>query len=84
MSENCVYCGKPVNPFDSSTWKLVTGWVGGPKRDSMRLREDTGKYAHNHCIQKLATGQAVDQPEITEAVQPKVTETDPAIEDLFN
>lgn len=65
MSEDCALgCGKPVNPHDIGSWKQVTGWVGGPRKDSMRLREDTGKYAHNHCVQKLQEGQAVDQPSL--------------------
>lgn len=62
MSFNCALgCGKPLNPYDEGIWKEVTGFVGGPKSDSMRLRQDTGRYAHNSCVQKAAQGQAPDQ-----------------------
>lgn len=65
MSTECALgCGKPINPHDLGTWKEVTGWVGGPRKDSMRLREDTGRYAHDACVAKVQSGQAVDQPEI--------------------
>lgn len=57
-------CGNPVNPFDASAWKEVRGFVGGPKKDSMRLREDTGNYAHNACVAKVMEGQSIDQPSI--------------------
>ena len=64
MSEPCDFCGGPVNPHDESTYKQVTGWVHGRKRDSMTLREDTGKYAHTHCIVKAKAGQPIDQPDL--------------------
>ena len=59
-------CGKPVNPHDISTWKEVTGFVGGPKKDSQRLRTDTGRYAHDYCVRKASAGQAPDQPTLDE------------------
>lgn len=65
MSEDCALgCGKPVNPFDKGVWKEVRGFVGGPKKDSMRLREDTGRYAHDACVAKMQEGQAIDQPSL--------------------
>lgn len=74
MSEECALgCGKPVNPHDVGTWKEVRGFVGGPKKDSMRLREDTGRYAHDACVQKMQEGQAVDQPSLyDEVVSPPI------------
>lgn len=66
VSEECALCGHDLNPYDVGTWKEVKGWVGGPKKDSMRLREDTGRHAHNACVEKLQAGQAVDQPTILE------------------
>lgn len=63
-------CGNPVNPHDTGTWKKVTGYVGGPKKDSMRLREDTGEFAHDHCVAKLIEGQAIDQPSMFDGVMP--------------
>jgi hypothetical protein len=56
MSEPCAFCGGPCNPYDQQTWKQVVGWVGGPRKDSMRLRGDTGQYAHDSCVQKAQAG----------------------------
>lgn len=65
MSEECALgCGKPVNPHDLQTWHEITAWVGGPKKDHSRLRDYTGRVAHNHCVGKLQQGQAVDQPDL--------------------
>lgn len=64
-SEPCALgCGRPLNPHDIGTWKEVTGFVGGPGKDSMRLRKDTGRHAHNACVEKVQAGQSVDQPSI--------------------
>lgn len=61
-SVKCVRgCGRDINPHDISTWKEVTGFVGGPKKDSMVLRADTGRYACTPCIHKERAGQAPDQ-----------------------
>lgn len=57
-------CGNPLDKDDPTIWKQVVGWVGGPKKDSMRLRADTGKFAHDECVAKLSAGQAVDQPNL--------------------
>lgn len=64
MSESCTFCKGPVNPHDQSTWKKVSGWVHGPRKDSMTLRQDTGEYAHSHCVEKAKAGQPVDQPDL--------------------
>ena len=65
MTEECALgCGNPLNPYDEGIWKEVKGFVGGPKKDSMRLREDTGRYAHNACVEKANQGQAPDQEEL--------------------
>ena len=61
MTSTCCKCGKPINPHDLSSWKEVTGFVGGPKKDSMVLRTDTGRYACTPCVHKEKTGQAPDQ-----------------------
>lgn len=84
VSEKCVFCGGPVNPHDMSAWKEVTGFVGGPRKDSMRLRKDTGRFAHDSCVHKVNSGQSPDQPEITADVpasDPTPVSTD--IEELF-
>lgn len=67
MTKNCVFCQGPLNPHDLGIWKQVVGWVGGPRKDSMTLRQDTGLYAHDGCIQKSKDGQTADQPDIFEA-----------------
>lgn len=58
----CFYCKGPVNPFDLSAWKRVTGFVGGVKKNSMKLSEDTGEYAHEKCVIKAMQGLSPDQP----------------------
>lgn len=64
-SEPCALgCGRPVNPHDLGTWKEVTGFVGGPRKDSMRLRQDTGRVAHNSCVEKVNAGQDIFQEDI--------------------
>ena len=60
-------CGNPVNPFDESTYKEVAGWVHGKKKDSLTMREDTGRHAHESCVLKLKVGQAPDQPSMFDA-----------------
>lgn len=86
-SEPCFFCGGPVNPHDLQTWKMVTGWVGGPKKDGMTLRRDTSNYAHDHCLQKERAGQPKDQPDlfgedtVTEAADSSARPED--VEELF-
>jgi hypothetical protein len=58
---NCHFCEKELDSAAPDTWKQVVGWVGGPRKDSMRLREDTGLYAHDACVEKSQMGQAPDQ-----------------------
>lgn len=64
----CKLCYNPVDRDDETLWKQVIGWVGGPKKDSMRLREDTGAYAHDECVAKIQAGQAPDQESMFEEV----------------
>lgn len=66
MKDHCHLCGKPVDKNAADVWKQVTGFVGGPKKDSMRLREDTGYFAHDACVAKVQEGQAIDQPGLFE------------------
>lgn len=56
MPNNCDFCLEPVRDDDPTAWKQVTGWVHGPKRDSLTLREPTGRVAHNECIDKARQG----------------------------
>lgn len=62
MTENCALCGGPCNPYDQQTWKEVTGFVGGPKKDAMRLRKDTGRHAHESCVRLASQGHDPSQP----------------------
>ena len=65
MTVECALkCGNPLNPFDIGVWKEVRGFVGGEKKDSMVLREDTGRYAHSSCVEKARAGQHPTQPEL--------------------
>ncbi len=66
MTVQCKLCGKDINPHDISSWKEVTGYVGGPKKASMVLRTDTGSYACTPCIHKAKDGQAPDQDSLFE------------------
>lgn len=86
MSEPCTLCGEPLNPYDTGVWKEVVGWVGGPRKDSMRLRHDTGRHAHDRCVAKVAAGQAPDQPGLDEfTVAPERNPKDViALEDMLN
>lgn len=84
----CQLCGQEVDKNDPTTWKQVIGWVGGPRKDSMRLREDTGKYAHNDCVLKRQRGIAEDQSDLFEQTSDPMLEEntlkgiDTDIEDL--
>ncbi len=64
----CPLCRELVHHADDdpTVWKRVTGWVGGPKKDSMRLRDDTGEFAHDECIKRVQRGQAPDQADLFE------------------
>lgn len=66
LSETCELCHKDIDRHSPATWKQVIGWVGGPRKDSMRLRENTGKFAHDACVAKVQIGQTVDQPDLWE------------------
>lgn len=87
MSEPCFFCGTSVNPHDLGTWKMVQGWVGGPKKDGLTMRHDAGLYAHDHCIEKQRAGQPADQPDLfgedtaTEAADSSARPED--VEELF-
>ena len=61
MAECALDCGRDVDEHADETWKEVRGFVGGPRKDSMRLREDTGRFAHAECVQRAQEGQAPGQ-----------------------
>lgn len=78
ISKLCPLCNKPVDPEDPDTWKQVRGWVGGPRKDSMRLREDTGYFAHHDCVAKVQEGQSADQSSIFDPQAKGIEGTDVA------
>lgn len=52
-------CGEPVNPADSRTWQMQTGWTrprqqGGT--NALALRQPVQLYAHHECIDRARTG----------------------------
>ena len=52
----CPFCGEPVDPQASSTWRRIQGWekkAEGVTRRSgsdITLREPLDEYAHAGCI----------------------------------
>lgn len=66
----CRFCHKMVRD-DQDAAKEVSGWVGGPKKDSMRLRRDTGDLAHEHCVTLVMAGQDPTQPDLFTMEHPR-------------
>jgi hypothetical protein len=62
----CPFCYEQVDEHADETYKEVSGWVHGKKKDSLTLRQDTGRAAHPHCIQNLKEGQDPAQPSMFE------------------
>lgn len=54
----CHFCKEYVDPEDDETYREVTSWVHGPKRDGGILREQTGRMAHAECVHKIRVGVA--------------------------
>jgi len=73
--KNCSACHQPADEHDPDTYHEITSWVNGPKLDGPKLREHTGRVMHKDCAEKLARGQAPDQPELfDEAGEPSEVE----------
>lgn len=62
----CAFCGKSVNLDDPKIYNEITAWVHGEKSDGATLREKTGRFAHDECVQLVKAGQAPDQPMLFE------------------
>lgn len=60
----CAFCEKQVDLDNTDNYREVTSWVTGPKLDGPVLREQTGRVAHQKCVDNLVHGQAPDQPEL--------------------
>jgi hypothetical protein len=73
---NCFFCNKHVDLDDDKNYREVLSWVSGPKLDSPKLREQTGRVAHKDCIDKILLGQAVDQESLFEEAWPERSTSD--------
>jgi hypothetical protein len=85
----CPLCKQTIDKDDPTNWNEVKGWVGGPKQDSMRLRSDTGEFAHAACVLALADGQVpgaadlFEAPQDPEPVRTHFPDRDDPINDFF-
>lgn len=67
MSVSCAYCGDPVDPNSSFTWRRVIGWerkaVAASRRSGsdIVLREPRDEYACDICVSRLKRGVAPRQ-----------------------
>ena len=59
----CPFCGEPVDPLASSTWRRIRAWEHkAPAASSRRggsdvtLREPLNEFAHSSCIAAEKTG----------------------------
>ena len=66
----CTFCPEVVDTDDDANYVEVTSWVNGPKLDGPKLRTQSGRVAHQRCIDNLVRGQSVDQPDLFEDVKP--------------
>ena len=63
--QRCPFCREGVTDLDpEKIYREVTSWVTGPKLDSPKLREQSGRVAHKKCVENQAAGQAPDQPSL--------------------
>lgn len=60
----CIFCRASIDPGHEDTWRLVEGWVGGPKRNGFTLQSKPHAYACNSCIRKQQAGHAPDEQEM--------------------
>lgn len=60
----CAFCPVVVDEENSENYREVSSWVNGPKLDGPKLRDQTGRVAHKHCVENITLGQAPDQPEL--------------------
>jgi len=55
----CAFCGKPVNPHDSTVYQRVSGWEHrrkGGGTNAIALRKVEQKWAHANCIRRASRG----------------------------
>jgi hypothetical protein len=68
----CSFCGTKVDPKDKSTYAEIRSYVHGEKKDSAVLRNYTGRYAHEACVNNLKSGIAPDQPNLNSAMDSSI------------
>jgi hypothetical protein len=62
MSDNCPFCGKPIDPASRYSLRRVTGWERkaiGPSRkhgSDIVFREPLDEWAHGGCISAAKHG----------------------------
>lgn len=74
---DCFFCKLPVSLDDPDLAKEVKGWVVGPRKDSMKLRQDTGEYAHRECVTSVTAGMPPEQPDLFDAIDSPPGEVPP-------
>ncbi len=59
----CVFCGKPVDTNNRSTYRRVTGWdrPGKAGGSDIVLRERLQQWAHPFCVDRQRDGVSVHQ-----------------------
>lgn len=60
-ANTCPFCSTAISR-DGTEFKEIRVWVSGPKSDGAVLREETGRYAHKECVDKVRQGQSPNQP----------------------
>lgn len=56
----CPFCEEAVSVDADDVYSEYSVWVHGPKKDGATMREPTGRYAHQRCIDLLKEGQSPD------------------------
>lgn len=57
----CVLCGNDVTPEQvEDAFIEQTVFVHGPKKNGACLAQDTGRYAHQPCVEKALAGIPAD------------------------
>jgi hypothetical protein len=53
----CATCGAGIDPHQSSTLRLVTGWVKGPGGKTVHhVERSEWKYLHDWCLRQYVGG----------------------------
>jgi hypothetical protein len=55
----CHFCGEPVDPTETGTYRRVTGWIQlrqGGGGHAIRLTSPPESFAHSWCIDRAIRG----------------------------